>query len=405
MSHARGQASITLPLASITTDERIGRAASLPDHLEPATEPAPQGAAILVTGASGFLGGYLLRTLLARTTAPIICLARGNVVSARAHLITRLAALGAQVPTPRISVVSGSITEPRLGLPKDAYIRLANHVGIVFHLAAQLDFRASFDRLRKVNVDSVPHVLSLAASGIAKRVVYVSSLSVLETSAYYGRTVTETTALAYPALLPLGYAQTKWAAETMLAAARARGFDVLCLRPSWIVGHDPRRIETDFIACLVRILAAVGAIPDLPGALNLVPVSFVAEACALLGLMLEPNTGFGPFHLGSVEAVQVARFDEAIAATGRAMGRVPISVFLDRVSEELRRRPSLDLMMFRHIFVGSSSRPAIALPYIDGRVPVFDSTVTLRLLNEAGLPPPPLDLFALVRSCLRPPAD
>jgi thioester reductase-like protein len=203
----------------------------------------------------------------------------------------------------------------------------------------------------------------------------------------------------------LGYAQTKWAAETMLAAARARGFDVLCLRPSWIVGHDPRRIESGFIACLVRILAAVGAIPDLPGALNLVPVGFVAEACALLGLMQEPSTGFGPFHLGSIEAVQVARFGAAIASTGRAMGQVPLSVFLDRVSDELRQRPSLDLMLFRHIFVGSSSRPAIALPYIDGRVPVFDSTVTLRLLDEAGLPPPTLDLVALVRSCLRLPAD
>ena len=225
MSQARQPPRSVSSFASITTDERIRRAAVLPDHLEPVAVPAPQEAAILVTGASGFLGSYLLRALLARTTAPIICLARANAVTARAHLTTRLAALGTKVPQGRLSVISGSITEERLGLPAAAYLHLAGEVGIVFHLAAQLDFRSSFDRLRAVNVDNLPHILALAAIGVAKRIVYVSSLSVLEASSYYGRTVTETTPLVDPALLPLGYAQTKWAAETMLGAARARGFE------------------------------------------------------------------------------------------------------------------------------------------------------------------------------------
>jgi hypothetical protein len=121
MSQAEEQALTASPFAAILTDERIRCAASLPDHLEPAAAPAPQGAAILVTGASGFLGSYLLCTLLARTTASIICLARGNAVSARADLIRRLAALGTKVPRTRISVISGSITEERLGLPAPVY--------------------------------------------------------------------------------------------------------------------------------------------------------------------------------------------------------------------------------------------------------------------------------------------
>jgi thioester reductase-like protein len=405
MSHAREQHHSASTFASIATDERIRRATVLPDHLEPAAVPAPQGAALLVTGASGFLGSYLLRALLARTTAPIICLARGNAVSAREHLTTRLAALGVKVPKGRLSVISGSITQERLGLPAATYLRLANEVGIVFHLAAQLDFRSSFDRLRAVNVDNLPHILSLAATSVAKRIVYVSSLSVLEASSYYGRTVTETTPLVDPALLPLGYAQTKWAAETMLGAARARGFAVLCVRPSWIVGHDPRGIETNFIACLVRILAAVGATPNLPGRLNLVPVSFVGEACALLGLMQGPSAQNGACHLGAPQAMSNAHFADAIAATGRTMDRVPMSEFLRRVSAEMQQRRSLELMMFRHIFVGSSTQPAIGLPYLDGRAPVFDATATLQFLQDVGLPPPTLDLPALVRSCLRLPAE
>jgi thioester reductase-like protein len=307
------------------------------------------------------------------------------------------------VPAKRITVMSGSIAEPQFALPSKAFARLTKEVGIIFHLAAQLDFRSSFDKLRAVNVDGLRHVLSLAAVGVAKRIVYVSSLSVLETTAYYGRTVTEATRLIHPELLPLGYAQTKWTAEVMLAAARARGFEVLCLRPSWIVGHNLRGIETDFIASLVRIFAAVGATPDLPGALNLVPVDFVAEACALLGLQWPRNSEAHIFHLGAAEAKSNAHFAEAIATTGRGMDRVSLSVFLDRVSDEFRRQRSLDLMMFRHIFVGSPSRPPIGLPYLDGRAPVFDSTASLRVLQQAGLPQPALDLAAFARCWLQPP--
>ena len=58
MSHAREQHHSASTYASIATDERIRRATVLPDHLEPAAVPAPQGAALLVTGASGFLGSY-----------------------------------------------------------------------------------------------------------------------------------------------------------------------------------------------------------------------------------------------------------------------------------------------------------------------------------------------------------
>ena len=405
MSHARERPNSAPAVASITMDELIRRAAVLPDHLKPLAPPPPRGASLLVTGSSGFLGSYLLRALLERTTAPIICLARGNAVSTRAQLTKRLSSLGAEIPKGRLSVISGSITDERLGLPTKVYSRLANEVGIVFHLAAQLDFRSSFDRLRAVNVDNMPHILSLAATGVAKRIVYVSSLSVLEASSYFGQTVTETTPLVDPALLPLGYAQTKWASEMMLAAARTRGFDVLCLRPSWIVGHDPRGIDTNFIACLVRILAAVGATPDLPGRLNLVPVNFVAEACALLGLMDKPSAPHGICHLATNQAMTNAHFADAIAATGRAMDRVPMPEFQRRVSAELQQQRLLELMMFRHIFVGSSSRPAIGLPYLDGRTPTFDATATLNLLREAGLPPPALDFNALVRSCLRLPAE
>ena len=274
---------------------------------------------------------------------------------------------------------------------------------MIFHLAARLDFRSSFDTLRATNVDALQQILSLASSGVAKRIVYVSSLSVLDVPAYYGETVTEVTPLADPEWLPLGYAQTKWVAECLLSAARERGYEVICLRPSWIVDEARRGIETDFISALVRVFAAIGATPDTEGALNLVPADFVAEACVRLGLN-EVTAAGTVGHLGAPRSTTVADFASAIATTGRAMRRLPLPDFMSRLSVHLRQARSLELMMFRHIFLGSSTRPAIGLPYLDGRAPVFDSTASLRALAAAGLPPPQLDLGELVRVSLGPAA-
>lgn len=385
-----------------TAIERFLLPAQLPASLTPASSPMAQ-AGILVTGATGFLGRHLLRSLLQRTSLPITCLVRGDTAVQKTHLLELLSASGITLPARRLRVVSGDVTQPRLGLSASAFARLAASVGTVFHLAARLDFRSSFDALRVTNVDSLRQMLSLASVGVAKRIIYVSSLSVLDVPSYFGATVTEATPLIDPECLPLGYAQTKWTAEVLLSAARERGFDVICLRPSWIVGEARRGIETDFIASLLRVFAATGATPESSGALNLVPVSFVAEACALLGLSpaAPPAAQRCIFHLGAPQAVTAASFAAALAATGRRMQRLPLAEFLSRVSLHLQQARSLELMMFRHIFLGSSLRPAIGLPYLDGRAPVFDSTASLRILQAAGLPPPNLDLTELARVCLQ----
>src|SRR5687768_4964168 len=75
---------------------------------------------ILLTGATGFIGGELLRRLLRRDARSIVCLVRAESdEDAQARGASTLAALlGRSVPrlAARITWVRGDVERPRLGL-------------------------------------------------------------------------------------------------------------------------------------------------------------------------------------------------------------------------------------------------------------------------------------------------
>lgn len=88
---------------------------------------------VLLTGATGFLGGYLLKELVERTEMPIYCLTRSDgTLGARARLMDNLHFLfGADAveawPLERIAIVEGDLAKERFGLSEAGYAELAEH--------------------------------------------------------------------------------------------------------------------------------------------------------------------------------------------------------------------------------------------------------------------------------------
>ena len=87
-----------------------------------ASAPAYGRPGVLLTGATGFLGGYLLKELVERTEMPIYCLTRSDgTLGARARLMDNLHFLfGADAveawPLERIAIVEGDLAKERFGL-------------------------------------------------------------------------------------------------------------------------------------------------------------------------------------------------------------------------------------------------------------------------------------------------
>src|SRR5690606_31287234 len=121
---------------------------------------------VLLTGATGLLGRYLLRDLLARGQQ-IAVVVRGNErMSADARVAALMAAWEqrgfASLPAPK--VLTGDITSPTLGLSDEDKAWVAEHCDMVLHNAASLSFedaRSEEDEPWRTNLGGTQNVLEL----------------------------------------------------------------------------------------------------------------------------------------------------------------------------------------------------------------------------------------------------
>ena len=104
-------------------------------------------------------------------------------------------------------------------------------------------------QMRDTNVFGTLSAIALCEAGKAKRFVFVSSTSVLDTEHYVrlsdnilvkgGSGILESDDLqGSRAGLPTGYGQTKWVCEKLVMEAGARGLQGAIVRPGYIVGDS-----------------------------------------------------------------------------------------------------------------------------------------------------------------------
>src|SRR5271156_6864398 len=129
--------------------------AVLPDRLRPRGgdfKAAPRN--ILVTGATGFLGSYLLAELLASTEAPLHCLVRGESrEEARQRLVNALSTkdLWTEAWATRLIVHRGDLEAEALGLDAETAAYLAATVDAIYHCGARVNFAIPYADLRPAN--------------------------------------------------------------------------------------------------------------------------------------------------------------------------------------------------------------------------------------------------------------
>ncbi|MEM8964231.1 MAG: thioester reductase domain-containing protein, partial [Acidobacteriota bacterium] len=268
-----------------------------PDPALPVVTTGDRPRSVFLTGATGFLGTYLLADLLTRTDAEVCCLVRAdNEAAGRRRLVHALEAHDLEVDVDRVVPIVGDLGQPRFGLSEAAFAALGERVDTIVHNGAWVNHVFPYAVLRAANVGGTAEVLRLAVTGRTKPVHAVSTLSVFR-APEHGPVLAEDDPLDHPAVNGGGYGQSKWVAEKLLKIARARGIEVSVYRPGRVGwATTTGRWNADDALCLaVRACLELGVVPEVDLRFDLTPVDWVAEA--IIGLMLDPGSRQRDYHL------------------------------------------------------------------------------------------------------------
>jgi nucleoside-diphosphate-sugar epimerase len=177
----------------------------------------------LVTGGGGFLGGAIVRALVARGD-DVRSLSRGDYPG--------LCALG-------VETLRGDLADP------EAVARAVEGCDVVFHAAARAGIWGPYREYHRANVEGTRNVVAACRAGGVRRLVYTSSPSVV----FDGRDMEGVDeSVPYATRYEAAYPATKAEAERLALAANGPDLAVVALRPHLIWGPGDNHLVPRIIA-------------------------------------------------------------------------------------------------------------------------------------------------------------
>ena len=347
-----------------------------------------------VTGATGFIGRFLVANLLRKRKGPVYVLVRKDSLK-------KLGDVGQRMgwDMKRVVAVEGDMTRTNCGVSPARIKALQGKVKHFFHLAAIYDLTASAEAQRKANIDGTAHALDLAVALKAGCFHHTSSIAAagLYPGVFREDMFEEAEGLDDP------YLRTKHESEGLVRAEKRLKWRIY--RPGMVVGHSQTG-EMDkidgpyyFFTFLKKLREMLP--PWMPtlglegGRINIVPVDFVADAMDYIAH--KPRLDGQCFHLTDPEPMRVGEVLNTFARAGHA--------------PEMTMR--IDARMFA--FIPGGVRSAVgSLPPVrrfvgmllrDFQVPKetlkfltyptrFDNRQAERALKGSGIAVPRLDTYA-----------
>jgi thioester reductase-like protein len=301
---------------------------------------------VLLTGGTGFIGPFLMKSLLEQTQARIHVLVRSSgEKQGMQRLRSAMASAGLsdarlmEMFEARVIPVCGDLGQPNLGLMPDLWAHLADELDTIFHNGATVNYLFNYDRMREANVLGTNEVLRLAFEGRSKEFNYVSTTFVFGWA--IKSVLYETDQNANMELLDFGYSQSKWVAEQVVLDARSRGLSARVFRPALVSPSVTGGGNNFDIA--VRLLAFMvnhGIGVDTLNQVSFVPADIVANN--IVAISATPGTANQIFH---VVRDEYSNMMDITALITRSTGRqFEIFSLPDFVPELIRRCRKEDLL-------------------------------------------------------------
>jgi myxalamid-type nonribosomal peptide synthetase MxaA len=293
---------------------------------------------VMLTGATGYVGAFLLEALIRHTRADVHTLVRAATPEEGMERIR--GALEAyrvwdDAFTARIRPVVGDLSKPLLGLRPERFAELAGTLDAIYHNGALVNFAYPYSLLRGPNVQGTQEVVRLSCQGRPKALHYMGTIDSF-VATHVPRPWREVDPPEEPRRdAPDGYMLSKWVAERLVIGARDRGVPVTIFRPTWVIGHTTTGASAphNFLLLQLKCYLELGVLPKIPLSepYNGVPIDYLAHAVVHLSRQ-EGSLG-KTFHPWSPVQVDFDEIYQWIAEYGYDFDVLPRRQVVERLKQ------------------------------------------------------------------------
>ncbi len=356
-------------------------------------------AAVMLTGATGYLGIYMLHDLIKGWKCDIYLPVRGKTPGDALRRVNEKYRyyFGAELrpnELARVKILCADLEKERLGLDEATYAEACEKVDAVIHSAANVKHYGRYEDFYGPNVKAVENLLEFAATGRKKDFNHISTISVIMGS-IEGRDC----ALFTEDCLDMGqksdnlYVATKLEAEKIVVTAREKlGLKTSIFRVGNIAfnsktGLLQQNVEENAFSVTVKSFVNLGVVPETADENEL---SFVdATSASVLELFDRKNFHDMTFHCQNHIRVKLS---ELLTSPGLGLNveKLPFNAFIDRLKTEYGvecRRPHVENILLHRGWLENESGSTEAVVF---------TTRTARLLKRLGFEWPRVDETKMV---------
>jgi thioester reductase-like protein len=245
-------------------------------------------ATVVLTGSTGSLGTHVLKALLRDpNTATVFCLNRSSDAEERQR--EALCDHGEMDLLPLLSAkarfMQADFGRTDIGLSAEELTDIRTRTDIIIHNAWAVNFNQALASFETTHIQGVRNFIDLCLSSPkAPHLAFVSSVSAVQNwGTVNGLTKAVPERIVYdPAVsLEMGYGESKYVSERILATAAEVGVKASVLRVGQIGGPLAADAgdwnKTEWFPTLLKTSKAMGIIPNTLGAIDWIPIDVLAE--------------------------------------------------------------------------------------------------------------------------------
>ncbi|KIA76636.1 AMP-binding protein [Parachlamydia acanthamoebae] len=296
---------------------------------------------VILTGASGFVGSYILKSLIDDTDWDIICILReGPHGSLEKHLQSRLKhyfpSCDADELLKRVTILPAQLERGYFGLNLQLYEELADSVDLIIHSAADVNLFKSQKLESNFNIMSVKEVIRFANAKKKKQIHHISTLAIC---GYMDEP--EDRVIFSEADLDIGqrfnnsYEESKFHAEKLLKEELSNGGSVYIYRLGNITADSQKSIyqinsKTNRIYQMLASYLLVKAVPSNMEPFSLTHVDTTAQA--IVKIASSDRVKGGTIHIDNPQMIDADALIDYFKSINLPVEKVDKEEYLSRLS-------------------------------------------------------------------------